>query len=614
MHPVIGVVIPAAVFVAVVVVLFMVKPEVSSRILLCSIVVCAVLGLILYGVGYAALENSPIVAMLKSIYSLCRIFIGESDYADIASVPGYTTTSVVCAMYLVHTVGLFSTIGAALSAFGAAWLRKMRLRFSHGGKLCLLLGANEKTLSFARNLLQEDASAMLIFVDENPQAESGEAIEAMGALLYTDAEALSFSAKFLRALHASARTSVTLYALSDNFAYNMKCAKQLCTSMQKLSIPMEKTALSAIGSDDDTFHPLLGTKAHYGYGSIIMRSEADMVARLLTLTYPPCDHITFDENARAAEDFHAIVIGFGQVGQAVLKALAMNGQFAGSEFRAAVFAPDYLQTLGQLRYECENLFTHYNIEFFDQDARSVTMFDYLKQNAASIRYVAVCAGTDAANEEIAGQLEHFFAREGCKAKVYLCTKRGICHHENREESRIHQIYTPRVLSGDAIDRAAMQLNHTYCHNDKTPQENWLACDYFSRMSSRASADFAPAFLRAANCTLENWNPTGEVLENLSITEHERWCAFHYCMGFSPMTQETFRDRCQIYLAQKALGEKPIRIAKDLDARIHACLVDWDQLDTLSDHENQITGGQVDYKQMDRDNVLTLPLVLQAEQE
>ena len=36
---------------------------------------------------------------------------------------------------------------------------------------------------------------------------------------------------------------------------------------------------------------------------------------------------------------------------------------------------------------------------------------------------------------------------------------------------------------------------------------------------------------------------------------------------------------------------------------------WDQLDALSQRENAVTGGQVDYKAMDRDNVLAMPDIL-----
>ena len=46
-------------------------------------------------------------------------------------------------------------------------------------------------------------------------------------------------------------------------------------------------------------------------------------------------------------------------------------------------------------------------------------------------------------------------------------------------------------------------------------------------------------------------------------------------------------------------------------RTHACLVPWEELDALSARENAITGDQVDYKAMDRNNVLALPEILGA---
>ncbi|MBP3371774.1 MAG: hypothetical protein J6L88_04540 [Clostridia bacterium] len=613
MHPVIGVVIPAAVVAAVVVLLFMAKPAVCQRVLIGAVIICAALGILFYGVGYADIESKPSLAVIKTVYSLCRVFIGENDYADIASARGFDAVWVQSLLFMIHTVGLFSTVGAAISAFGAAWLRRMRLRLHTGGNLCLLLGTDEKTLGFAQALIKEEPDTILIFVDDTPHAECGEVIESMGALLFSDAAATEFSAGFLRMLRIRTRKKISFYALSDNYSANMKAASLLCESLKQMQVDPARTSLCAVGNDDDTDHPLLATADHYGFGSIVMRSEADMAARLLTLTYPPCTHIEFDENARALQDFHAVIIGFGQVGQAVLKSLIMNGQFAGSSFRAAVFAPDYTQTLGQMRYECSPLFDHYNIEFFADDARSLAMFDYLHQNKSSIRYVAVCAGNDTINEEIAHQLEHFFLRENSSAQVYLCTKKGISHHESREESRVHEVCVPKILCSDAIDRAAMALNHSYCGNDKTPQENWRTCDYFSRMSSRASADFAPCFMHMAHMDAAHWAPKGEVLENLSITEHERWCAFHYCMGFSPMADETFAARCETYTMQKEAGLRPIRIGKDLNARIHACLIGWDALDDLSARENAVTGGNVDYKQMDRNNVLTLPLVIRSQE-
>ena len=140
------------------------------------------------------------------------------------------------------------------------------------------------------------------------------------------------------------------------------------------------------------------------------------------------------------------------------------------------------------------------------------------------------------------------------------------------------------------------------------------------MSSRASADYALAFLRMAHCTPEDvtsgqWQLSNELLENMARSEHLRWCAFHYAMGFRVMTLQEFQERCEVYLAEKAAhGTTRYRIGKDLTRRIHCCLIPWDVLDSLSESENKVTGGYVDYKQMDRDNVLALPELLRACQE
>ena len=62
------------------------------------------------------------------------------------------------------------------------------------------------------------------------------------------------------------------------------------------------------------------------------------------------------------------------------------------------------------------------------------------------------------------------------------------------------------------------------------------------------------------------------------------------------------------------AEKNFRISRDPDRRLQACLIPWEELDDLSARENAVTGGRVDYKQMDRNNVLILSQVLRARRE
>ena len=82
-----------------------------------------------------------------------------------------------------------------------------------------------------------------------------------------------------------------------------------------------------------------------------------------------------------------------------------------------------------------------------------------------------------------------------------------------------------------------------------------------------------------------------------------------------MTQEEYAQRCRIYREEKAKDPASrYRIGKDMPKRLHSCLIPWEELDALSAAENAVTGGSVDYKQMDRNNVLTLPALLNSAKE
>ena len=60
-----------------------------------------------------------------------------------------------------------------------------------------------------------------------------------------------------------------------------------------------------------------------------------------------------------------------------------------------------------------------------------------------------------------------------------------------------EIYTRAFLSAERADRDAMLINAAYDTSERSVWEKWVACDSFSKMSSRAAADFLPAFARAA---------------------------------------------------------------------------------------------------------------------
>ena len=589
------------------------SPKLSSKLIATAGSVVVVCGLVFYGICYALKGDSLALAIINTCKAVLLLFIGENPLTIIGDTPLLQGQIFQIASSALGFLGIFTTTGAALSAIGASFLRKLRLYLQKKSDIAIIQPLNAKTLEFAREL-NSKKQVLVVFVDENPDNSCVSAAHEFGCVIRSDEEALKGSESFLRSIGACRKGRVmTLYALSDDRFANREFARSLADSAQKLQISANQTGLTIFSGDGETRDTVASRDGQYSFGTVFCISQEQLAARLLMQKAPLWETVDFDENGQATADFHALVIGSGKVGQSVIKQIVMNGQFAGSRFCLSVFDPNFHAIAGQLCHESRQIFDNYQINIYNHDARSNQMYDFLQANLAQLKYIVICTGNDTVNREVARQLHHYLGAANYDLPIHICSRRGIQRITATQVQR-WGIYVCQVLCSDEIDKMAMLLNHSYCGNDKTPRENWDACDYFSRMSSRASADYAPAFLKMAGLPADavpsgDWC-TPQQLENMAIAEHERWCAFHYCMGFRNMTEEEYAERCRIYKEEKAKNPASrYRIGKDVEKRIHSCLIPWDALDELSARENAVTGGNVDYKQMDRNNVLTLPKLL-----
>lgn len=594
------------------------SPKISKKLIATAGGIVIICGLIFYSICFSSAYDNLGLAILSTCHAVLQLFIGENPLEIIGDSPLLERTIFQLASSTLGFLGVFTTAGAALSAIGAGFLRKLRLFLQRKQNVAIIQPLNSKTLSFAREL-NAKKKTIVVFVDENPDASCVEAAHEFGSVIRSDEDAIKGSSAFVWSLGiGKAGRKLVLYVLANDQFANRQYACHLVDALQQQEIPAVQTSLTIFANEDETQNTIVSTDGSYTYGSILCVSQEQLAARLLMRKAPPWEAIFFDENGRATEDFHALVVGSGKVGQAVIKQLVMNGQFAGSRFQLTIFDPQYSSICGQLKHESKEIFSHYAINAQPFDARSGEMYQFLQENHHKIKYVVLCTGNDSTNREIARQMYHFFSSHNCALPILVCSRRGLQRITDAKVER-WDIFASEVLCSDDMDRLAMLLNHSYCGNDKTPRENWENCDYFSRMSSRASADFAPAFLRMVGLGADavpegNWY-TPQQLENMAISEHERWNAFHFCMGFRSMTEEEYAERCRIYKEEKAKNPASrYRIGKDMANRLHSCLVPWDALDALSARENAVTGGKVDYKQMDRNNVLTLPALLKRTKE
>ncbi len=583
------------------------KPHYQSMLISVFVTASAACGLILYGYIFACQSGSVFLGALRASLSVLYMFLGRNDYSAAMATPLFQKYAFMQIIFwIIHYMALYATAGTAIIAVGDKVIYRLRRMFVKKGNLILIYGINPNSAALGS---QFDSRDSVIYVDNDPVSSSLETLQGGGALVYTDTRTTK---RFLSTIGALKKDrNIAVYCLRDDSVQNEEYAENLLEAFEKAGIDSRRTSLVIMAKEETQGASLQAYKDHYGYGSVFIFDEAQLCARVLTSLYPPYKTMTFDENCAAESDFEALVIGFGKVGQAVLKSIVMNGQFAGSTFHAAVFSPVYDQEAGYMRQESAEMFRQYDISFYNEDGRSDTMYRYLREHPG-LKYIVVCAGSTKTNSEISEEIAGYLKRYGRTIPVYQCSYKEIRCLGAKHSAKYQKLYDRKLLSVDYIDRRAVILNHGYCgDNGKTPQENWYDTDYFSRMSSRASADFAPAYLYMAHTDRKTVAENGFELneaqkENLGKTEHLRWNAFHFVSGYTPMPDDVYEQRAEIYRRQKASGTPEIRIGKDTEKRLHACLVPWDDLDTLSAKENAVTGGSVDYKEYDVRNVLALP--------
>lgn len=576
-------------------------------------------GVFLYGYGYTKLTGNVLQALIRTLFSVFCMFLGRNEIGAISAVPELAAPGIQVFIYAVHLLALYCTASAVIVTLGTRLIRSLRLLLARRGDLHVIYGVNEQTTTFGEKLRKAE-KGFVVFVNDGSGSAFEGAVLRMGGLMFDSEDAKKPTAAFLKKIGMRpGKRRLMLYCLDDSDTKNLQYAESMRQVLAAAEIDPSQTSLTVLLAEADVGAVLQASGEAYGYGSVSAFERAELLARMMIRTWAPWQTISFDGKARAEENFEMLVIGFGATGQAALRSLVMNGQFEGSRFRAVVLSEDSSRRAGNFFARYSALCKKYDITFHDVNARSIEAYRIITERFQHINYVAVCTGNEKENAEIALELSGFFRARGLHPVIVQCGTNTISRISNKDGLvTTVNMYSPEILCGRKLDLMAMQLNHCYHEKDgKTPEEDWASCDYFSRMSCRAAADYMDVFLHAAGTDrekvlAEGFAPSEEVMETLSRTEHLRWCAFHFAMGYDTMPEEIFAQRAAIFRRQQAeTGKGSIRIGKDTDARLHACLIPWEELPALAEREFAVTGRRVDYFKMDRDNVCLAVDMLRA---
>lgn len=599
------------------------KPKCTKGLIGAITFLSAVGGLIFYGYGFSRTLDDPVQMVIRTAFAVSRMYAGANELGAISDAPLFQYKAIVTIFWVLHLMAFYATASATISTLGSAALKRLKYWLQRYGSSVIIFGVSGDTLEFGRSLIANGVRN-IVFVGDKPDAACETAVNAMGALLRSDVSALKPDLKFLKSLGSEKGCpELTVYALDAEENQNQVYARALLDAMEAAGVDTGKTRLVMRSSDDSVDTGLSRTSERYGYDDVHIFTDVSVTGRLLMAAMPPCEKMTFRPDGTADGDFDAIIVGFGKTGRSVLRYLVRNAQFAGSHFRTAVFSNAAENENGYFYASYPGIMEHYDITFRPEDAGSVAFYKYLRSVSKSLRYVVICTGNSSRDAEIRAEVAAYLTALHCDAAVCRCSVKSVAWSAAPDAPiQYRSAYSADLIGFEACDRMAMVLNHSYVNDENVSvKAAWDGCDYFSRESSRAFADFIRAFLRITGTGEEQalsgaWDSIApELLENLGRTEHLRWCAFHYSMGFTAMDEKTLRARGEIYREQvRQIGKGTIRLGRDLTGRKHACLCDWEELDKLAATEAEYTGEVKDYKEMDIRNVLAMPAVLRAAKE
>jgi hypothetical protein len=528
------------------------------------------------------------------------MFVGVNDYKGIPA--QYAGNGVWMIIYwIIHFLAYYSMASAAMILLGKnviRWSRFIKMRYRD---VELIYGVNQGTVTLG-SALAKNRHSMVVFVG-NATADQENTIHQMGGLVLNDPWAVKPVPELVSRLSLlKSENKIRVYSLSDDEEDNLTYALQLSGCLGDAGIDPKRTVLTILGYAEKEGVILQASGDHYGYGEVKAFDRSEITARLLLQKYPLCSVVDFDEHARAHGDIDVLLVGFGPMGKEVLRKVIANGQFAGSVMHVCVFDPGADKNDGFFRYRYGEMMNNYDIRFEPYGGRSRQLCTYLEEHAETLKYIVVSVGNKKTGREIATDILELLSRNGSSIPVYQCCDSVVTRYRPDGEIVKSKLSDADVLYGGLMDDLAVSINHYYCGNDSTAEEQWNACDYFSRMSCRASADYLNSLLTGLGI-INSDRIDDDTMENLGETEHMRWCAFHYSMGYSCMEDAEWNERAERFKKEKEeTGKGSTRISKNAGAMKHACLIPWDELDSLSEKENKITGKNVDYKQMDKDNV------------
>ena len=345
-----------------------------------------------------------------------------------------------------------------------------------------------------------------------------------------------------------------------------------------------------------------------------------------------CNQLIFEnplyDLPEGRKDISVLLVGGGRLGVRMLKTAVWYGQIEGYTLKIRLLDKHASKIREELLANCPEL-KAYDIAFTDVDVQSTDFQGKVLENADAT-FVCVATGSDELNISVAETLYGIFRRRyaGFIPPIFTRVRQSVTsgnfHQQGTylSERNIHvfgtaeAVFADQTLFNTRLETLAFAVH--LCYNwalDKSKdsyeyqkaKHDFYTSEY-SRRSSMAVALHIPAKLHS--CGLGEDDLAGfaallqdaKVAERMARNEHDRWNAFVRSEGFRTTDFETVKKYAP-----------HTRTHKDEAAKLHPCILSWEELDVFQQQYNQLQEELLlkpsDFKEYDFKIVREIPQIM-----
>ena len=621
-----------------------------KRTMLCVCAGFVGIGLLIYTAAYLSFGAGAahtLLAALRGIFSTARMFVLNEDHWILAGAQetAWLTENIwmQILLWLSHLSALIIIQTALIALFGRRLIDTFRLRFGLHREVYIIKGCDKNALMLGENIATRDAPQrrpdrkrlVLFLVDENEDMKKTyEKIAHFSGIVQVLDRNQTISSCLKKArlgTWSGRRKKYNVIVMSPSASVSDD-ARLIAEFAKEARINPESLDIFVFTSSEWSREKIEGItqekekgQRKYPYTFHII-NEVELLARKMIEKHPPfeCPGLGLTGGV-AARDFTVMILGFGSVGQAAFLRLVMNGQFVGSRMRTIIVDKNiddlrdcFLHRYPSLSLSCEMEFQNFDVQ--------CDKFFKLLYETNHVDYVVVALDSDEINKQVAMDIRLYYGRKNLDALPFIAVseKMGGLHEEKRDEKIFifgcrEEIYKEAVIIREETDLLGKAVHKVYGGDPPWHELEWLYQE-----SNRAAADFIPAMLHLANVEKEDalhidvLTKDDALTEVLAQTEKLRWNAFHTAMGYRPLSIEEMRRQFETYDGEPNARKLLDFSRRDSSARLHACLVPWDELDKVSEAYKDLAHrvGDVkeqtrDFKMNDRKVVSNIPQFLRA---